>query len=685
MSGVPGRKMQDSHASWDCKAAEMQSLSWYFNRLRRMSAGEVLHRAGRTGRAIVNRVATTSMRIESMIELDRWPMPWIAPPKGLDIDAYRRAGDRILAGRHTIFDLEDVDLGRSPAWNRDVLTGTLAPLCRASAIDYRDENVVGNIKYLWEPNRHLHFVTLAQAYALSKERSFANEVRLQLESWLEQCPYARGPNWSSSLELGIRLINWSLAWQLLGGARSPLFDGDSGRCFRDAWLQSIFQHVSHIAENLSRYSSANNHLIGEAAGVCVAAATWPCWPKVAAWGKRCRSILVEEALKQNAPDGGNREQAISYQQFVLDFLLIAGLAVRANDEDFPSTYWERVEAMIDFVASMMDRKGHVPMFGDADDGYVVRLAADAEACPYRSLVATGAAIFHRRDLAEKAEKLDDKSRWLLMSMDGESRFQDLIDRSSGHYSPRCTFADSGYFILGDGFDTSHEIRLVVDAGPLGYLSLAAHGHADALSIVLSVAGDEILIDPGTFCYHTEPDWRRYFRSTAAHNTVTVDGEDQSVQQGSFMWSNHARIRDAVFEPDATPQRFFASHEGYKRLQDPVVHRREIRYFSEIGQFDIADALTCAGKHDVARYWHFAEHLQPTMTGATIVVRTAAATVLIEPLDVPDSCDVLIASVEPRGGWISRNFGRKVPTHTVRWRNYVAGATVLQTRITCRFH
>ncbi len=79
-----------------------------------------------------------------------------------------------------------------------------------------------------------------------------------------------------------------------------------------------------IAGNLSRFSSANNHLIGEAAGVYVAASTWPLWPQMAEWGERCRLVLEEECHKQNAPDGGNREQAFAYQTFVLDFLLIAG-------------------------------------------------------------------------------------------------------------------------------------------------------------------------------------------------------------------------------------------------------------------------------------------------------------------------------------------------------------------------
>ncbi len=162
----------------------------------------------------------------------------------------------------------------------------------------------------------------------------------------------------------------------LGGFRSRLFATREGEEFRDRWLRSIYQQARMVATNLSRFSSANNHLIGEAAGVYVAASTWPLWPQMGEWGERCRKVLEDECLRQNAPDGGNREQAFAYQTFVLDFLLLAGLAARARGEDFSPVYWRRIELMVDFLASMTDVAGRMPMVGDADDGLVVKLAAE---------------------------------------------------------------------------------------------------------------------------------------------------------------------------------------------------------------------------------------------------------------------------------------------------------------------
>src|SRR5204863_7281145 len=234
--------------------------------------------------------------------------------------------------------------------------------------------LVGDIKYLWEPNRHLHLVTLAQAYALSGEAKYCRVIREHLESWFVACPYRMGPNWSSALEAAIRLINWSVSWQLLGGARSRLFEDAESARFRQRWLESVHQHAQFVRGYFSLHSSANNHLIGEAAGLFIAALTWPHWRSVRSWLPAAKAILEREALLQNAPDGVNREQAASYQQFVLDFLLISLLAGKANGQSFSAAYESRIEAMLEYLCSIMDVKGNVPMYGDADDVMIVMLA-----------------------------------------------------------------------------------------------------------------------------------------------------------------------------------------------------------------------------------------------------------------------------------------------------------------------
>jgi hypothetical protein len=651
-------------------------------RLRRMSAAELCYRALQLSRAQASRL--TPPRADAV---PRWRVAhcptYMHRDAGVEPAAYLQQAERVLEGRYSIFDLDDCELGSPPNWNRDPLTGRNAPLQHAVALDYRDERIVGNIKYLWEPSRHLHVPSLAQAYVLTGDERYAAALRLHVGSWIEQCPPDLGVHWASSLELAIRLINWSIAWQLCGGYESQLFATEDGAEFRERWLQSIYLQTRAISHKLSRFSSANNHLIGETAGVWIASVTWDYWDDMRRWGERCKSILQEEMLKQNAPDGANREQAFSYQQFVLDFGLLAGLAARARAQDFSSEYWQRLEAMIDFLSCMMDVGGNMPMIGDADDGYVVRLAPEKRRAHavdnYRSLIATGAVLFNRPDLARKAGQFDDKSRWLL-GRAGEAAFDSLLANAPSRYTGKRAFPHAGYYLLGDRYETADEVKMLVDAGPLGYLSIAAHGHADALSFVLSVGGKEVLVDPGTYAYHTAPEWRRYFRSTRAHNTVLIDDCDQSQQSGNFMWSRHAKARCLDFEDELPVQRFLGEHDGYTALRDPVTHRRGIAYDARARAFSIVDTFECAGEHTVRWHWHCAESLQPILTHEAVCLYTDRHEVRIVAERAPERILTFRGGKPDEGGWVSRSFGRKEPATTVAWEARINGPAVFRTHI-----
>ncbi len=591
-------------------------LAWKLRRARAMSLPEIACRAGRSVRARLERAGIGLAR-PGMPGGD-CGKPWCDDVcRSFDAAAYRKAAERTLAGRFDVFALRDADLGFPPSWNRDPKTGVIAPLAFGKTLDYRDERVVGDVKYLWEPGRHLELVTLAQAWRLTGDARFAEGCRTLLDSWFAQCPYPLGAHWTSSLEHGIRLVNWSFAWHLLGGDASPLFLGDGGGAFRGRWLRSIFQHCHFIAGHFSLHSSANNHLLGEYLGLLIGSLTWPLWPESRRWRETARAGFEREALRQNGADGVNREQAFYYQHQVMDMMLIAGLACRANGTGLGAGYWERLERMMEFVAAIMDSAGNVPLVGDADDGLIVRLGQEKGGSPYRSLLAAGALLFGRADFKARAGRLDDKTRWLF-GAECDARWEAIAH--SGQPEPRREFAEGGYRILGDKFGTSDEVRIVADAGPLGYLSIAAHGHADALSFTLSLGGEPVLIDPGTYAYHTRQRWRNYFRGTSAHNTVRVDGVDQSVIGGNFLWLDKAGATCLHWTSDAREDVFAGSHDGYERLPDKVTHRRAIRLDKLSRRIGITDRLECAGRHEVELFWHFAPGCRVSLNGdaATVI-------------------------------------------------------------------
>lgn len=653
-------------------------LNWYWNRFRCMSVAEIAHRSQKTIDNSAQRLGFGTAQVTPEPVFVDVPCFFGEVPQGIDRESYVRDAEQILEGKIDILSRRQVDVGAVPRWNRNAITGENAPMSFGKSLNYRDSGLVGDIKYIWVPNRHLQWVTLAQAYHLTHDSRFLEGLEVQLRSWLEQVPYLRGPNWTSSLELAIRLINWAFVWHLTGGNASPLFDGERGTALKSRWMQSVFQQVHFIKGHLSRHSSANNHLIGELAGVFIATSVWPFWKEFESWRGKAREELIEETLKQNTEDGVNREQAIFYQQFVLDFLLIAGLAGKAGGDDMPGQYWSRIESMLGFLAAVMDCAGNVPMIGDADDGYVTRLARDEQFDGYRSLLATGAILFGHSGFKEKAKSLDDKTLWLL-GPDSPKIWEDIQPSDSGSRSPG-SFKDGGYYLLGKGFGGDEEILAIFDAAPLGYLSICAHGHADALSFTLSVAGKEILVDPGTYAYQTKPEWRNYFRSTAAHNTVTVDGHSQSVPGGNFMWLTKASTTLDSWESTVQYDRVVASHNGYLRLPDPVAHKRSLHFDKSEDKITVADDFQCDKSHTIRRYWHFSEECKVEQSQSEVRVTNEDVVVLLRIDDPDTTIEILEGCTAPIAGWISRNFDVKVPTVTVVCTNSIAGTCSLQSEI-----
>jgi hypothetical protein len=656
-------------------------LAWRLNRLRCMTRAEIRHRLLKAAGTLAERWGVLGSEAVPPPDLADAPRPWIHTTARVDAARYLTAADRVTAGRFDVFALRDLELGSPPRWNRDPKTGIEAPLSYGKQLNYRDPSRVGDIRYLWELNRHQHIVTLAQAHALRPEPRYFSAIRTHLESWFESCPRGRGPNWSSALEAAIRLINWAVAWQLLEGAASPVFRAAAGGRFRRRWLESVFQHAQFIRGHFSLYSSANNHLIGEAAGLFIAALAWPCWAHARSWLGEAREILEREIQLQNASDGVNREQAVSYQQFELDLLLFALFAGRANGEAFSPAFESRIEAMLEYLASIMDAGGNVPMFGDSDDGCPVRLNQGSGFCRYRSLLATGALLFRRGDFKAKAGELDDKTRWLFG--EGADRAYRELETAGAKLPVRTAFLEGGYYILGSDFETPSEIRLVVDAGPLGYEAIAAHGHADALAFTLSIGGVEFLVDPGTYAFDARGPWRGYFRGTSSHNTVRVDGEDQSEPGGSFMWLRKASASCTVWRSTSERDVFQGSHDGYARLPDPVTHRRGISLDKGARRVVIEDAVLTSGTHEIELFFHCSEACGvEAVPGGYRIRRDAKALMLRLPQTQDASARAHRGELAPICGWVSRRFGERRPAWTIAWRARVRGDAVLRSEIDC---
>ena len=581
---------------------------------------------------------------------------WQPRIEAVNSTGHLSAADRICLGQLSILGLRTVAVDPIPNWNRDPKTGIEIPLVFGKKLDFRDHTLVGDIKYVWEINRHQHLVTLAQAYLLSRDSKYLATIRVHLDSWLEQCPYAKGVNWSSSLELGLRIISWSFVWSYLeitGDVGSVL-----GKNLYDRWLQSIYDHLRFIRGYLSLYSSANNHLVGELAGLTIGALVWPYWKDTQRWLHHGMALLSQELFKQTNPDGGSREQTTWYQHFVIDLFVLAGIACEMSGHRCSKDYWNRLSKMAWFLKSLMNVKGQIPMIGDADGGVAARVLLATETESIHSTIKTIAALTGDAALNHKMTNALDKSVWLVKEIPIECC---RIDRSSSNSN---AFPDTGYYVLGRDHDTRNEIKIIMDVGALGYERIAAHGHADALSLQLSVAGREILVDPGTYSYHSSQKLRDYFKGTAAHNTVRVDGLDQSVSSGPFLWTHHARAVCEYWNTDDREDELRAMHDGYLRLTNPVFHKRQVRFLKQHREIFVNDILEGEGEHLVEQYWHFSEDCIVTQHQENFHIRHGSVSVQmnIEGADV--QIELCRGDHNRPAGWISRRYDQLAPTTTM---------------------
>ena len=194
-------------------------------------------------------------------------------------------------------------------------------------------------------------------------------------------------------------------------------------------------------------------------------------------------------------------------------------------------------------------------------------------------------------------------------------------------------------------------------------------------------GREFLVDPGTYAWHTYQAWGRYFRGTAAHNTVRIDGLDQSVSGGKFMWLRHARAGCSLWLSSTDRDSFEGWHDGYMRLDDPVKHRRLIELHKKARQVVIEDTLEMGEEHDVELLFHCSEHCRAdAVPGGYLVAQGEASIRILLPAIEGATSSVQRASLAPITGWVSRAFDHRQPTATIVWRARLSSPALLRTEI-----
>jgi hypothetical protein len=576
---------------------------------------------------------------------------------GVSVDSTVRAAERIMEGFVPAFGWTEIETGREPDWMADPVSGERWPLAFWADVEFRAGGPAGDPRYVWEVNRHHYLVTLARAHALTGEAAFAERVWRDLRGWIEGNPPFFGINWASALEVALRLMSWAMVLDLVGTAGAEAGDAE-------AVATSVSLQARHLSDNLSVYaSSRNNHLIGEAVGLLVAGAKFPFLKGAGVWRRRGAVLLEREIDAQVTPDGVTREQALGYEVFVMELALLGHAAAECAGRPLSSSFLERLRRMARFTGAAAGACGKLPSIGDADGGRAYELS---DRPSRQAMAATAyAALLSGCEEPEAAERADlEPAIWLAGPESVASllavRGRKLGAGADGSFPG--AFPEGGYFVArGAG---QHG---VIDCGPLGYLSIAAHGHADCLSLSICFDGRWVLVDPGTYCYHRNADWRDHFRSTTAHSTVAVDGLDQSQMLGSFMWGRRANARPLAWAVTDELTVFSGAHDGYV-ASSGVRHTRTV-VLGERGYWIVVDRLDGSGSHRVDALFQLAEGF--STDGDLVFTDDGGRSVRITSW-VPDGMDVDVVEgrEQPRGGWVSGGFGHRAAAPAVVARGQV---------------
>jgi hypothetical protein len=595
---------------------KLEQLLWYARRARKMEQGELRARlAGALGGAAdyvrwrLNGGASRGALAPGRFAFCDAAAPLLPDlPWNFRPTAEERAA--MLAGVHHALGFPWTWRPGREAWHGAPDTGRIWPERFANRIDYRPGNPTGDARVMWEPNRLQQLVALAllAKFHPAEACAAARLLKLQLLSWREANPPRLGVNYASAMECALRILSVCVASDL---ARPHLL-GDAE--YWRAVAALVLDHAAFTYARLSLYSSLGNHTVAECTGLFVAALLFPEAAAAAAWERRAKEVLAQAARRVVMPDGGCAEQALHYHAQVLDHLEIA---VRVGTHF--GRAMEELEAIGSagsrFLAQFRAGRDRLPRIGDDDEGHALSpyfasswcAAADHAASP-----PTNAAV-------------------TLWSAGGYTLVRSAADRA----------------------------ELVFDHGPLGMPPNFGHGHADALALELRLAGEPVLVDPGTFGYGGEARWRSYFRSTAAHNTVTVDGRSQAKEAGPFLWADGYRceLLHLAVEPDRAAI-LVARHDGYAGLG--VSHIRAVKIAP--GFLLVLDRLEGDGVHELCLRWHFAGPL--SAAGGEFVPDGIAG---FRCIAAGGSARILAGCEAPPAGWRSRRYGAKEPIGTLEMR------------------
>ncbi len=607
----------------------MADIAWLMNRLKAMSIPEVMWRVSQkmVQKNEKTRFAKKKILVTSAIFYKKYKDLVISPKR-----SYLNLSNEQYTLNDTINLLENYDYELyKKNWHAGFQTKNEWPLEFSYSVEYKQRDDIGDARTNWELNRHFQFAMLAKNYFASREEKYLNEFVELFDDWNNKNPFLWGISWTSVMEVAIRCSNWSYAYCFL-------CETNVNNELLEQLRVGIINMTAYIANHYSRYSSANNHLIIEAYVIGQTGILCDYKP----WVDLAIKILTRELPLQNYSDGINKELSLHYQSFYMEAMGLMMRLLNNNYYEVPDSWKLMLTKMSRYVKTCMGNYGEVIEFGDNDEGKILDLCGRIE--HYEYVLGMMSILLNERYVNMNNDELHENLHWLFKAEDIESaQHKDLYEVKES-----VCFEEGGNTILRsrDG-----KILIGIDHAELGFGSIAAHGHADALSFQMYVEGNPVFIDPGTYIYHCDLESRNAFRKTENHNTVCINGKDQSEMLGAFLWGKRAECSNIQFENIDKKVILKAEHNGYH----PIIHSRTFE-FDGISELVITDKVNEC--EDIELFFVLAPSIIPQVDNNKVIFNVNSYKVR---MDFACDDDFTIETVDKK---YSKRYGIQVPTRAI---------------------
>lgn len=502
------------------------------------------------------------------------------------------------------------------------------------SLDYKQRDDLGDARTCWEKHRHFRYVLLAKAFHVTLNEDYYAELEQDQREWSKNNPFLHGIAWTSVMEVAIRSINWMMAMAFCPEGQ-----------VKERMRIGVINMTDYLSRHYSRFSSANNHLLVEAAAIGLAGFAFDYMP----WKMLSIKLLSEELTRQNYKDGVNKELSLHYQTFGMEAYCLMARVMQVNGETVPAEWLTMLGKQGEYVSHAVWREQQVMEFGDDDEGKIIDLQGGVWSHPvyilqFCSLV-TGRR-FHSFD--ETMENIV----WLYGKEEiARIKSYALYDNTKS----RCFHTGGNTFLRG----AEDRILIGIDHAALGFGRIAAHGHADALSVQMMVDGKVVLADPGTYIYHCFLPLRNAFRKTINHNTICLlDSRnvpvDQSQMLGAFLWGKRAICKLEHWASDEVKDVLTASHDGYK----PVIHQRTVELLGKNTLRPILRVKDCITDGSWVATWILGKDCRVIQQGEDVKIESGRNLILM-------SINTEVECVRVEEADISEAYGVKERTKAIR--------------------